>query len=170
MHPKGGTLCVFAPFLISFSLCQNCFYTKQLIYFTLRNFSKSCVFNLLFFSFYFSPVPSEHDVMSALNPSAPLWIHCSQAIGLSWSQFSGFTTTILSRSLPPVKLWQGHSFACHSVRNFTGICFRASIWLGDAPVSVAVQESTEIFTLIPEVFQSRTLRPVVSQSPIASHA
>ena len=51
-----------------------------------------------------------------------------------------------------------------------GIGFAGLIWLGDVPVSVAVPESTEISTFIPEVFQSRTLRPVVSQSPIATHA
>ena len=51
-----------------------------------------------------------------------------------------------------------------------GIRVVALIWLGDVPASVVVPESTEISTFIPEVFQSRTLRPVVSQSPIARQA
>ena len=34
-------------------------------------------------------------------------------------QQSTMSDLILSRSLPPVKLWQGHRIACHSVRNFT---------------------------------------------------
>ena len=50
---------------------------------------------------------------------SPLGWFSVQAIGLLRSQFSGSTTIVLSRSLPPVKLWQGHRNACHSVRNFT---------------------------------------------------